>query len=292
VAVLLSPLRIHGCDPTLPGFIDAGVRDQEVISVLDPHGLVIDQYLHGLSPEPGINIEPEVMEPNVARLSDQAGQLAEAEEAPQAAGIDHASLGTPQDDLRGEIVDPALSIAPFMGQVPSELIITYELRMLLIGGGALRTAEDVGIQHPALHGKAAFHQVLPGMPACNGSPTDAERVQTGTQRQKHPGIITDNDIRRAPPRDRLAADLHDAGEVLSVEAARPNDGPAVAVEDEDAVEPVIVDFDEIADISKPDLMRSGGHMRAIIRVGEARGALGCGMSPLYRAPSCQTVVWP
>lgn len=71
-----------------------------MIPLLDPYGIVVDQNLHGLPPEPRIDIQAEVVESNVARLPDQAGQLPEAEEAPKAAGIDHAPLGTPQDDLR------------------------------------------------------------------------------------------------------------------------------------------------------------------------------------------------
>ena len=70
-----------------------------MIPLLDSYGIVIDQHLHRLPPEPRIDIEPEVVEPNVARLPDQAGQLPEAEEAPKTAGSDHAPLGAPQDDL-------------------------------------------------------------------------------------------------------------------------------------------------------------------------------------------------
>jgi hypothetical protein len=70
-----------------------------MIPLLDPYGIVIDQHLHRLAPQPRIDIEPEVVEPNVARLPDQAGQLAEAEEAPQAARIDQAPFGV-KDDLR------------------------------------------------------------------------------------------------------------------------------------------------------------------------------------------------
>ena len=78
-----------------------------MIPLLDPYGIVIDQHLHGLPPEPRIDIETEVVEPNVARLPDQAGQLTEAEEAPKTAGIDHAPFGTSQDDLGREVVEPA-----------------------------------------------------------------------------------------------------------------------------------------------------------------------------------------
>jgi hypothetical protein len=46
VAVWLSPLPIHGRDSTVPEVVDTGVGDQEVIPLLDPHGLVIDPHLN------------------------------------------------------------------------------------------------------------------------------------------------------------------------------------------------------------------------------------------------------
>ncbi|MGH8067953.1 MAG: hypothetical protein ACRERE_22550 [Candidatus Entotheonellia bacterium] len=70
-----------------------------MIRPLDPHDIVIDQHLHGLPPEPRIDRQAEVVEPNVARLPDPAGQLTESEEAPEAAAIDHAPLRTSQDDF-------------------------------------------------------------------------------------------------------------------------------------------------------------------------------------------------
>jgi hypothetical protein len=63
--------------------------------LLDPYGIVIDQHLHRLPPEPRIDREPEVVEPNVARLPDQAVQLTETAEAPQAARINRAPCRTP-----------------------------------------------------------------------------------------------------------------------------------------------------------------------------------------------------
>jgi hypothetical protein len=47
-------------------------------------------------------------------------------------------------------------------------------------------------------------------------------------------------------------------EVLPVETPGAHEGPAVAVENQDAVEPVSVDLDEIPEIRKPDLMWSHG----------------------------------
>jgi hypothetical protein len=65
-----------------------------VIRLLDPYGLIIDQHLHRLPPEPRIDREAEVVEPNVARLPDQAVQLTESAEAPQATRINHAPCRT------------------------------------------------------------------------------------------------------------------------------------------------------------------------------------------------------
>ena len=70
-----------------------------MVCLLDPYGLVIDQYLHRLPLKPRIDREAEVVKPNVARLPDHAGQLTEAEEAPEAARIDHAPCRTSQDDF-------------------------------------------------------------------------------------------------------------------------------------------------------------------------------------------------
>jgi len=46
VAVLLPPLHRHGRDSTWPEIVDTGRGDEEVIPLLDPHGLVIDPHLN------------------------------------------------------------------------------------------------------------------------------------------------------------------------------------------------------------------------------------------------------
>jgi hypothetical protein len=116
----------------------------------------------------------------------------------------------------------------------------------------------VGIQHPALDGKAPFGEVLPGMPSRNRIPADAERLQAGTQDHKHAGIVADHHVRGAPLGDGLAADLHHAGEVLAIETARAHNRPTVPIEQEDTVEPVPLDLDQIPYIDEPDLMGSRG----------------------------------
>jgi hypothetical protein len=114
--------------------------------------------------------------------------------------------------------------------------------------------------------KPPFGEVLPGMSPCNWGPANAERLQTGTQRQKHPGMITHDGMRRAPPGDRLAADLDDAGEVLSVEAAGSHKGPAIAVEQEDTVEPMPLDCDQIPHIDTPVLMGGSGVLGTLVGI--------------------------
>jgi hypothetical protein len=128
--------------------------------------------------------------------------------------------------------------------------------------------------------KPPFGEVLPGMSQCNWGPANAERLQTGTQRQKHPSIVTDDGLRRAPPRDRLAADLDDAGEVLAVEAARSHEGPTVPVEQQDAIEPVSIDLHQIPHIDEPDLMGRGGGEGTFFRPRRVRGRFGSGMGLL------------
>jgi hypothetical protein len=52
--------------------------------------------------------------------------------------------------------------------------------------------------------------------------------------------------------------LHQLREILPIKAAGPDDGAAVAVEDEHAVEPAPVELDLVPDVGEPDLMRGGG----------------------------------
>ena len=82
-------------------------------------------------------------------------------------------------------------------------------------------------------------------------------------------MIADDRLRRSPLGNGLAEDLAHPGEVLPLEAPGPDNGSAVAVEDEDAIEPLAVDLDQIAQISKPDLMGSRGLSGPFVRIGEA-----------------------
>jgi hypothetical protein len=53
---------------------------------------------------------------------------------------------------------------------------------------------------------------------------------------------------------------------LAVETSGSHEGSALAVEREDAVEPVPLDLDQIPYIDKPDLMRSGGVPGTFVRI--------------------------
>jgi hypothetical protein len=76
------------------------------------------------------------------------------------------------------------------------------------------------------------------MPPGDGGPADAKLLQTGTQHQKHPGIVTDDRVRCASPRDRLAANLDHTGEMLAIEAPGSHEGPTVTIAQENTIEPV------------------------------------------------------
>jgi hypothetical protein len=83
VVVLLAAGPIHSGEPALPGVIDTGRGHQQLLRLLDAQGLVIDQHVHRVSPQPRINLEAEVVEPNLPLLPHPAGLLAEAEDPPE-----------------------------------------------------------------------------------------------------------------------------------------------------------------------------------------------------------------
>jgi hypothetical protein len=127
-----------------------------------------------------IPIQDKVVEPNLALLPHLPGQLAEAEDPPEARRFDGAAAGVTQDDLRRQVVDTPLGIGTFVRLMAPELIILDELRMLAIDQLPVRATHHVGVQHAALNGEAPFGQVLPEMSPCNGGPADTELLETGT----------------------------------------------------------------------------------------------------------------
>jgi hypothetical protein len=64
-------------------------------------------------------------------------------------------------------------------------------------------------------------------------------------------MATDDRLRDPPPLNGLAEDLDHPGEGLPVEVPGPDNGAAVAIEDEDAREPLAVNLDPIAQVGKP-----------------------------------------
>ena len=84
LTVLLTTWAIDGRDPPLHGVIDTRIRHQEVFSLLDPQRLIIDQDLNGLPPEPPIDREAEVVQPNLSILAHRSGALTEPEDALEA----------------------------------------------------------------------------------------------------------------------------------------------------------------------------------------------------------------
>ena len=98
LTVVLAACAIHSSDPALPSVINAGVGHQEVLRLLNPYHLIIEQYFDGLAGEPVIHIQAKVVEPNLALQAHLAGQLAEAEDPPEACRFDRAAAGAPQDD--------------------------------------------------------------------------------------------------------------------------------------------------------------------------------------------------
>src|SRR6266545_4857172 len=179
-----------------------------------------------------------------------------------------------QDDLWQHIEDTPLRVGAFMGPVAPELVVRHELRRLLIHALALRAAHDIGSQHLALDRDTTFGQVLPGMALRDRGPLDRELFKTRLQRHKHRPIIADDALWGAPLGEGLAEDLAQPREVLPVEATRPHNGPAVAIEDQDTVEPLAIDFDEIPQIGEPDLVRGGSLLRPFVRVRRALLARG------------------
>jgi hypothetical protein len=89
------------------------------------------------------------------------------------------------------------------------------------------------------------------------------------QGEEHLGMIADHFVRRAPLADGLAEDLAQPREVLPLEAPSADNRSAVAVKDEDTIEPLAADFDKVAQIGEPDLVGSRGLSGPLVRIGEA-----------------------
>ena len=164
LVILLSPSGVNAGDPPPPGIVDARIRHQQVLGLLDPHGIIIDEDVNGVAPEALIHIHPKVMQPNVAIGAHDAPAVPEPEGALQATRLDRSPLGMAEHHLRRQVEDAPLVIGAFVGPVPPELVVLHERRMLPIDGLPLEGAADVRIEHPALHAEAPLRQVCQGWP--------------------------------------------------------------------------------------------------------------------------------
>jgi hypothetical protein len=198
------------------------------------------------------------MAPNLPLLPPLAGLLPAAEDPSEADRCDRAAPGVARHGLWREIIDPALGLRACMRLMAPRRIVLDDRRRLPIGHRAIGAASHRGREPSALDGKAPCGAIVPGVPPGHGRPADPQLWSAGVQRQQPPGMIADDGLRRAPLGDRLAADVDDAGEMLAVEPAGAHEGAAIAVEQEDAVEPVPPARDPIPDIDTPDLMRGRG----------------------------------
>jgi|Tabmets5t2r1_1033131.scaffolds.fasta_scaffold123117_2 hypothetical protein len=79
VAILLAAF-IDCDDPALRGIVEARIEHEQLLCVLNAQGVILDQDLDSLGPEGPINVQAEVVEPNLPIRADLAGQLAESED--------------------------------------------------------------------------------------------------------------------------------------------------------------------------------------------------------------------
>jgi hypothetical protein len=103
--IWLSALRVDRHDPPLRRIVEARIEHEELLRVLDPQGVIIEQDFDGLGPESAIHIQTEVVEPDLPILAYLARQLAEPKNPAEADGGDDAPCGLPQNHLGGQIVD-------------------------------------------------------------------------------------------------------------------------------------------------------------------------------------------
>jgi hypothetical protein len=78
IAVLLAPPGIDIYDPALSWIIHTRIGHHYLLSLLNPHHIVIHPDLHPVAPQALIDIEAKIVEPNLTILPDGPRQLAEA----------------------------------------------------------------------------------------------------------------------------------------------------------------------------------------------------------------------
>jgi hypothetical protein len=100
-------------------------------------------------------------------------------------------------------------------------------------------------------------------------PLTIDRIETRLSRDKDLGMVTHDFVGSAPLTNALAEHPDELRKILPVEAPRPNDGSAIALEDQHAVEPWPIEFDHLPDVGKPDSVGGGGLFGTFLRVGRA-----------------------
>jgi hypothetical protein len=92
-------MRLRGSFRGAECEIETWIDHDQVLRVLDPHGVIIDEDLNGLGSQGLLSIHAEVVEPNLPILADLAGPLAKPEDPAQADGVESTPAGLPQDHL-------------------------------------------------------------------------------------------------------------------------------------------------------------------------------------------------
>lgn len=266
--ILLAPVGVHLCDPALRRMIATRVGHDELLGLLNAEHIIVDQDLDGLSLQALIHIQSKVVEPHLAIVPDSPRQLAETEGPSHVEGIEDPSGGLPQDDLGGEIRDPALGIVAFMRPMSPKLIVLHQLGVLLIPALTVRASDNRCIQHATFDSEAALGEVLPGMPLRDRGPRDPQLAETWGERRTHCRMVADHFLRGPPLAQGVPKDLEQPRQILAFKAARPNNRAAVAIEDQHAIEPLSLNLHEILHIDKPDLMRRRRLLGAFSRGGE------------------------
>ena len=103
------------------------------------------------------------MQPNLPILAHRPGALTEPEHALEPGGLDGPAMRLAQDDLLATHSRHAPAHRYVYGPSGPKTGSRPRTAHAADTRAPLRTTDDVRIQHPALDGKAAFGQVLPGM---------------------------------------------------------------------------------------------------------------------------------
>src|SRR5688572_22034160 len=105
--ILVAVRVIDRGDSSLPSVVATGIRDEHALGPLNPKPIIVDQDFDRVSPELPVDIDAKVAEPNLALSAHGTSDVAEAEDAPQAADAYRSPLGIAEHHLGGQIVAPS-----------------------------------------------------------------------------------------------------------------------------------------------------------------------------------------